>query len=125
MQLRVNTPINYSGKHAAATYTVTGWRRQKPLVCLGPKPDLDNGKQIDVVIIDLSNAFDTVPLQETLGEIWSSSGSKGTCNGERSDEDVLSRVPQGNVLGPLLFLLHNDLPHVLHPDTRCGMFADD
>ena len=48
-------------------------------------------------------------------------------DGERSeDEDVLSGVPQGTVLGPLLFLLHiNDLPDVLHSDTGCRLFADD
>ena len=48
-------------------------------------------------------------------------------DGEKSeDEDVLSGISQGTVVCPLLFLLHIiDLPHVLYPETRCRLFADD
>ena len=46
-------------------------------------------------------------------------------DGEKSSQgDVLSGVPQGTVLGPLLFLLHiNDLP--AHVKSIIRLFADD
>lgn len=103
----------------------------------------ETSKQVDVAILDLSKAFDTVPHKRLLNKLtlygingnihrWISSflthrRQQVVIDGaQSSEESVLSGVPQGTVLGPLLFLLHlNDLPSVLDPGTVCRLFADD
>ena len=95
----------------------------------------------DVVYLDFAKAFDSVPHRRLLGKLkahgidgeilrWIEAFLCGrvqrvSVNGKvSSEESVLSGIPQGSVLGPLLFVLYiNDLPQGL--DCTAYLFADD
>ena len=102
---------------------------------------LDNQGQIDTFILDFEKAFDTPPHELLKSKLFSYGiGGKTVkwidaflcfrqqrvvVNGVKSDwAPVVSGVPQGTVLGPLLFSLHiNDIMSDIESEIR--LFADD
>jgi len=102
---------------------------------------LDEGYGIDVIYLDYRKAFDSVPhkrlimklksygfhsktimwIENFLSDRWMRVRVRESYSGWF---EMISGVPQGSVLGPLLFLLYvNDLPHWIQNSMK--MFADD
>ena len=102
---------------------------------------LDGGGSLDVCYMDFMKAFDTVPHRRLAAKV-SSYNIKGKllrwiesflsnrkqrvqANGASSDwAKVDSGIPQGSVLGPLLFVIYiNDLPETVRSCVK--LYEDD
>ena len=94
--------------------------------------EVDSGNMVGVMMVDLSAAFDMVDFEillkklelfglDTIAVQWMKSYLTGRCQSVFVDGylspplSIICGVPQGSILGPLLYILYtNDIPDLVH-----------
>ena len=106
--------------------------------------NLNNNDRTDIIYFDFSKAFDSVNHDLILKKLkyeykidgmllkfikeYLHNRMQSVILGDVSSQqlEVLSGVPQGSILGPLLFVLFiNDIHAAISPGTKCALYADD
>jgi len=105
--------------------------------------ELESGGQINMIYTDYEKAFDKVPHRRLINKVASfglltkiSEWIKAFLSDRQYKVRINSKflrwysvqsgIPQGSVLGPLLFIMYvNDLPDICTSDTDLYLFAGD
>ena len=140
---------SFLNRHAPLSIFQSGFRPKHGTLaaliqmCDQWQTDMDDGKINGVVFLDICKAFDSVNHQILLEKLETQFGihdtelkwfqsylkdRKQVCfvNEQTSSaRKIICGIPQGSILGPLLFLLYiNDMPDILEKTTPC-LYADD